>query len=666
MHRWKPLAILVAGWCLAPSALALDIEPYIKKNEFNDIQVSPNGEYFAATVPLEDQTALVVLSREKMSVTATFRLGKNTEVADFDWVNPERVLISTAKKFGSLAEPQLDGNLYAMNADGSKIELLMGQSVKGNGAGTHIQPKKVEQVAAFLIDELSSEDREVLVSASPFTADPFTAVDRLDVYTGRRQRVARAPIRNARFVTDHAGNVRFAFGGGTDNIHKLYYRDPNATEWEMIANESVSGVIEQPIGFSEDDKTAYFLSENATGPDTIVAYDIATKQRKSLLNDGAVDPSRIIYRNGTSVPVGAVFMAGKPRTAFLDDASPEARLQRSLEAAFEGRAVRVTSQTRDGKVALVYVESDRDPGEFYLFDTQAKKASFLLSRASWIDPERMADMKPIVVKARDGLSLNGYLTVPKGGSGKSLPMIVMPHGGPFGIRDTWQYDRDTQLLAAAGYAVLQVNYRGSGGYGRAFMQAGAREWGGKMQDDLTDATRWAIQEGVADRSRICLYGASYGGYAALMGVAKEAELYKCAAGYVGVYDLPTMHVEGDIQQRGSGDTFLREWIGERGELGDVSPNRMASRIKAPVFLAAGGEDERAPIRHSEMMEDALRKAGVPVETLYYRDEGHGFYTPKHRTEFYSRLLAFLSRHLGGQTATAAAAASDAGKAGGSK
>jgi dipeptidyl aminopeptidase/acylaminoacyl peptidase len=173
-----------------------------------------------------------------------------------------------------------------------------------------------------------------------------------------------------------------------------------------------------------------------------------------------------------------------------------------------------------------------------------------------------------------------------------------------------------------------------------------------MQDDLTDATRWAISEGIADASRICIYGASYGGYAAMMGAAKEPGLYRCAAGYVGVYDLPIMFTTGDIQRRGSGENYLKEWIGDRQQLAAVSPVNLAGRIKVPVFLAAGGEDERAPIQHTRRMEAALRKAGVPVEALYYPTEGHGFYTDPHRREYYTKLLAFLSNSLGGQTASA--------------
>jgi len=265
-------------------------------------------------------------------------------------------------------------------------------------------------------------------------------------------------------------------------------------------------------------------------------------------------------------------------------------------------------------------------------------------------------VRPVALKARDGLPLHGFLTVPSGSDGRNLPMVVMPHGGPFHVFDNGQYDRETQILAAAGYAVLQVNFRGSGNYGRAHAQAGAQQWGAAMQDDVTDATRWAIAQGIADARRICIYGASYGAYAAMMGAAREQGLYQCAAGYVGVYDLPLMFARGDVQERDSGVTFLREWLGDPAKLGAVSPVNLATQIKVPVFLAAGGEDKRAPIQHTERMEAALKRAGTPVESLYYKTEGHGFYTLAHRTEYYDKLLAFLSRSLGGKTAQASAPA----------
>lgn len=646
------MVLAAVGLLTAPYAGAVDIDAFVKKDQFEEIKISPKGDFFAATVPLDDRTLLVVMSRAENKVVTTFNTGRNTGIADFVWVNPQGLIISTAEKFGSMDEPRLTGELYRLTTTGS-AEMLVGQRLNHQQTGSKIQTKKAEQVAAFLIDDLPTDDRDVIISVMPFNSDPFTRAERMDVNTGRRVPVARAPVRNARFVTDNNGLVRFALGAGSDNVNKLYYRSGANAEWTLVNDEAANGRIESALGFSEDNATAYLQVEHANGPDSIVAMDVATGERREVLRDDNVDPERIIHRPGTSIPVGVVLLDGKPRAAFFDAGSPEARMQRSLEAAFPGEFPFITSSTDDGRLTLVQTWSDRNPGDFYLFDAVAKKADHVISSRNWFDPAKMAETVPVSMKARDGLVLNGFLTMPRGG-GKQQPMVVLPHGGPFGIFDQWQFDTDRQLLAAAGYAVLQVNFRGSGNYGRAFRQAGARQWGGAMQDDITDATRWAIAEGHADPRRICIAGGSYGGYAALMGVAKEPSLYKCAVGYVGVYDLPMMHSRGDIQRRGSGETFLNEWIGLKADLGAVSPSRMAERIKVPVFLAAGGEDERAPIAHSKAMEKALQSAGVPVESLYFPTEGHGFYVEANRREYYTRLLAFLSRHIGGKTAVATA------------
>ncbi|WP_363797904.1 S9 family peptidase [Lysobacter firmicutimachus] len=664
MKFWGYSLLLAVGLAAPPAGASaadgVDVASFVKRDAFVDIKLSPTGEFYAASVPAENETMLVIFTREGMKMTGAFRLGKNNHVHDFHWVSPTRVLIGMAQKLGSRDQPQLTGEIYAMNANGTGIDVLVGYRVRGAGAGTRIQPKKVEEVAAFLVDDLPGDDKNVVISVQQFAADAYTRAERLDVYTGRRNQIAIAPVRNADFTTDHQGVVRFALGYGTDNVRKLFYRAGEGKDWQLLRSDAQGEGIDHPIGFSADDSIAYFRSEQPQGPDAIVAFDIANQSRKEILRDAVADPDRVIYRRNSNTPVGVFFADGVPRSEFFDKNSPEAKQYRSLEAAFKGEGVRITSETADGGLALLRSWSDRNPGDIFLYDNAKKHAAHVISRGSWVDPEKMAPVRPIRLKARDGLALSGLLTTPKDSSGKSLPMVVMPHGGPFGIQDVWQFDSDAQMLAQAGYAVLQLNYRGSAGYGRAFRLAGQRQWGGAMQNDLTDATRWAIEQGVADPARICLYGASYGGYASLMGVAKEPALYKCAAGYVGVYDLPMMHSTGDIQKAGSGETYLREWIGSKEETAKVSPTELAQQIKVPVFLAAGGEDQRAPIAHSEKMEKALRAAGVPVETLYYKTEGHGFYVDEHQREFYTRLLAFLSRSLGGRTAAPAGAAASTG------
>lgn len=643
---------LAMGQPAAQAAPGIDLDAFVKKDNFVDIKLSPTGEYYAATVPLEDQMGLVIIRTSDNQISTALRLGKNTHFADFDWVSDERVMLSVAQKIGMMDAPRLTGELYALDADGSDRQLLIGQRFAGSGSGTRIQTQRADRVAAYLVDPLLGEPRHALVSTERFALDPFTRAERLDLYTGRRSLVAIGPIRNARFTTDNSGVVRFAHGAGHDMVNQLYYRAGEGADWVLLNDESASGHIEWPLGFSADNATAYLGVEQAEGPSRIVAWNVATGERTEVLADPTGDPVAL-YAPGSRVPVGALFLDGRPRTAFFDPQSEHARLYRSLEAAFEGQAVFITSSTADGRKVLVNTWSDRNPGDFYVYDTEAKKADYVVSRRQWFDPARMAERRPVRFAARDGLELDGFVTLPPGSSGRGLPMVVLPHGGPYGVFDTWAFETESQMLAAAGYAVLQVNFRGSGSRGRAFEQAGAREWGGRMQDDVTDATRWAIAEGIADAARICIYGSSYGGYAAMMGAVKEPSLYRCAAGNVGVYDLPTMHTHGDIQERGSGETYLREWIGERDALAAVSPNRMADRIRVPVFLAAGGKDERAPIEHTKMMERALVAAGVPVETAYFPTEGHGYYDDANRREYYDRLLAFLGRHLGGKTAAAA-------------
>ena len=400
-----------------------------------------------------------------------------------------------------------------------------------------------------------------------------------------------------------------------------------------------------PLAFSADNSVAYLRVEEPNGPDAIYAFDPKTRKRTRVLRDDSVDPYGLVWSRAPDEPIGAIFMDGKPRMEFFDRNHPMAKLNMAMQNSFNGEFAYTSSMTKDGSLALVRTISDRSPGDYYLFDIKAKKANHVLSRQAAIDPERMGERRPVELKARDGRTLHGFLTLPAGSSGRGLPMVIHPHGGPIGVHDDWTFDRDAQLMASRGYAVLQMNFRGSGNYGREHQRAGYKQWGRAMQDDLTDATRWAIAQGHADANRICIYGASYGAYASLMGVAREPSLYRCAVGYVGVYDMPMMYGRGDVSERASGFNFLEEALGKQ-DLEAISPTRLAGNIKVPVFLAAGGEDQRAPEAHTRAMERALKSAGVPVEVLIYPEEGHGFYTEEHNREYYTRLLAFLDRHIG--------------------
>ena len=646
------LALCLAGAGLsatAPLHAQVDLVRFEKPDTFDQIKLSPTGEYYAATVPLGERTAMTVLRRSDNAVLAQFALGDESHVEDFHWVNDERLLLSMSRTYGSADQPFLTGELIAVDYDGGNLRVLAGSRAQQVSA-TRIGTREQQNVAAFLVHQLPAEKHTVLVKVQPFHDDPYPTLETLDVRTGRRIQVARSPIQHASFGVDHVGELRFIWGleGGAHSV--LRYRDDKDAQWQVINDESKTRRVERPVGFSPDNRTAYLQVDDAKGTDRVIAFDTQSGERRSLLQHEMVDPDRILYSlSQRGVPVGAQYMGESIEQRFFDPQSPEARLYAMLQSAFKGQAVRVTSATDDGKLAMVSVSSASNPGDFYLFEVDTRKAHYLLSRRSWIDPQDMGEVRPVTLKARDGLVLHGYLTLPPGSDGKGLPMVVNPHGGPFWVHDRLAFNSESQILAHAGYAVLQVNFRGSGNYGRRFSQLGAGQWGRTMQDDLTDATRWAIEQGIADKDRVCIYGASYGAYAALMGVAREPGLYQCAAGLVGVYDVDRL-----VRDDQGGSRFLAQysssWIGEPGTLSQVSPVRLAGQVKVPVFLAAGGEDERVDFKHSELMQEALEAAGVPVETLYFANEGHGFYKQENRLAYYRQLLGFLSRHLGGRKA----------------
>ncbi|WP_313318553.1 S9 family peptidase [Stenotrophomonas sp.] len=648
MRFWLALFLCVVSAGVR-AADAVDLTPYVQQDVYEWVKISPDGKHFAVTKPLEDRTALLILRREDHAFTAKIMGGADSVVDDFWWANDERVVVSLSRKQGSRDEPVSIGELHAVNVDGKYSMLLASPYGVREHAGLVTEVRNTLEQMVYMLDPLAGDTRNVLVSAVPVTNDPFVRVEKLDIYNRNRIRIAEVPVRRASFISDQAGEVRFAVGANVDNISKLYYRDARGEDWRLINDAGSSGQRRFPLGFSADGKLAYLQVEQASGPDSIVSWDPVTGKEVELLRDAVVDPYQILYDLDGKTPIGASFMHERISNRFFDEAARTPRLYRSLEKVFVHDAVRMTSATADGRYVLLFVWGDRNNGDYFLFDTEQKKADRIFSRREWFVPTQVPPSRLVNFRARDGMQLHGYLTEPLTAANGPRPMVLLPHGGPFTVFDQWRFDDDAQLLAAAGYAVLRVNYRGSGNYGRAFTDAGSREWGARMQDDLADATQWAIKEGVADRERICIYGASYGGYAALMGAARDPGLYRCAAGYVGVYDLELMHRDTS-QGSGSGRTWAADWLGDRRELGARSPVNLADRIKVPVFLAAGGRDERAPIEHSKRMERALKRAGVPVETLYYPNEGHGFYTEPHRREYYARLLGFLGQHLGGATA----------------
>ena len=644
----------------------MTVRDFVRDDTFEITKLSPTGKYVARTVNVFDagseKTVLVVQDRVTGKRIGHFNLAGKTQVIDFWWVNDERIVLSAGQKFGLLEKPQLTGELFATNADGSGQGILVGQRADQDSTSSHITTGKATVAdAASLVATLPDDPRHAIVEVWPHDAGAtYAKAAKMDVGTGQLQIIATAPIRRADFLTDLHGDVRFAWGSNEDNALKTYYRDDAKSEWRLLNDESSSDIRMVPLGFSADGRTAYIEQERKDGPDAVMAYDTTTHALREQTRDAIADPSsdmdidpdRDLVFGPHHELVGVRYLDAKPRAVFFDENDTTAKLFRTLENSFPDSALTISDYTRDGNLALVHVDADSVPGDVYLFGLDTKKAVHMASHRDWIDPDRMGTTRAIRYTARDGLTIEGFLTIPNGSDGKHLPLVVNPHGGPIGVRDVWGFDGEVQLMASRGYAVLQVNYRGSSGRGRAFEHAGFRQWGGAMQDDVTDATKWAIAQGIADPKRICIYGASYGGYAALMGVAKEPDLYRCAIGYVGVYDLPRWYHNEPMQGRSRTNTM--EAIMGSDNLDAISPVHLADRIKVPVMLAAGAEDEIAVPIHTEMMREALLKAGKSVDAKIYPGEGHGFFVEANREDFFTRMLDFLQRNIGGGGAPPAA------------
>jgi len=353
------------------------------------------------------------------------------------------------------------------------------------------------------------------------------------------------------------------------------------------------------------------------------------------------------YSRQRKVPTTISYVTWKREYKFVDDQVKA--LYDRLEDTLGAYEVVITSTNKAENKFVVRTYSDRSLGAYYFYDKTTDKLDKITEVSAWLKEEDLAEMKPIKYKSRDGLTINGYLTLPKGIDHKNLPVIVNPHGGPW-ARDAWTFNPEVQFLANRGYAVLQMNFRGSTGYGRAFWEASFKEWGLKMQDDVTDGVQWLIDQGIADSSRIAIYGGSYGGYCTLAGVTFTPDLYACAIDYVGVSNLFTF-METIPPYWELFLKMLHEMVGDPANEEDnarmkaTSPVFHVDKIKAPILIAQGAKDPRVNQDESDQMVAALKERGVAVEYLLKENEGHGFQNQENRFEFYGKMEDFLEKHM---------------------
>lgn len=629
-HLLQSFVALLVAICVQNSGHAAEIKKYpvsdfYRQSSFEMIHISPTGEFLAATVPQEDRTVLIILRLSDMKMTGKVVLQEKAHITDFYWVSNQRILFTAAMKIGRLSSPQGLWAIYGVNADGSRQGLLNDGEV---------------------ISKMLNDDDNVLVNTNNLFRKDAPVAQRMNVMTGITNGLpVNGPEQNCELKANAMGDVYFATCRYSQKItQRLFFKQNAKTPWELINKQDDTNQLITILGYSADNKKAYFQIGDEKGADGVYEFDMASKRKILLMRDDNVNPESVL----TSPVDGGVyairFNDGLPRTSFIKKDDPFALDLKKMLNAFPEDDVFPTSYTKDGQRGVYVVRSDTRPAEFYMYDRNTGKVSIIASSAGWLHSEDMAIMTPVKFKARDGLEINGFLTIPRGSNGKNLPVVINPHGGPFDIYDSWGFNPETQMLANRGYAVMQVNFRGSGNYGKEFLTAGYQEWGRAMQDDLTDATKWLISQGIADARRICIYGASYGAYASLMGVAKEPELYQCAVGNVGVYDLAKWYTD-QTDVNTSGRRYLDMTLGTTDN--DLySPHLLAHKIKVPVLLAAGEMDTTTAPAHTRKMQAALERSKVPVEAVIYPKEGHGNYLMVNKLDFAERLLAFLDKHIG--------------------
>ncbi len=574
-----------------------------------------------------------------LSWLAPYRSRLNVFVRPLAGGRARRVTSETARDLDSYFWKG-DRILYEKDFGGDENFHLVSVGLDGKGL-KDLTPG--EKLTAQVVDDLPDDDRHLLVSHNRRDPEVFD-VFRIDVKTGEERLVAQNPGNITGWLTDHEGRLRVAVA--TDGVDtSLLYRDREEDPFRTLLTTSFRETV-APLFFTFDNRRLYVASNRGRDKTAIFEFDPATAREGRLLYERSdVDVDGLFYSRKRKVLTRVGFTTWKEERAFLD---PETEAMfRKVEAALPGYQVEFTAETKAEDKFIVAAYSDRTQGRRYLFDRASGKLTFLAEVTPWLKEADLAEMKPVSYPARDGLTINGYLTLPRGVAPEKLPVVVNPHGGPW-ARDAWGFNSEAQFLANRGYAVFQPNFRGSTGYGRKFWEAGFKQWGLSMQDDVTDGVQWLIRQGIADPGRIAIYGGSYGGYCTLAGVTFTPDLYAAAVDYVGVSNLftfmqtipPYWKPFLEMMHQMVGDP-----VADKDLLTAASPAFHVERIRTPLFIAQGANDPRVNKAESDQVVDALRKRGVAVEYMVKDNEGHGFQNEENRLEFYGAMEKFLAQHL---------------------
>jgi len=598
----------------------IPLRNFFKNPEKTLYRISPDGKHISFLAPYENRMNIFV---QKVGIADSKRITSVTErdIAAHFWKNDGTILF--------VRDNNGDENfhLFSVDINGEKARDL-----------TPFDGVKVD-----IVDELEDFETDILIQMNKLNPQVFDAY-RVNIETGEMKLAAKNPGNVSQWVTDHDGRIRIAIT--TDGVNTaMLYRDTEEDDFKTVLTTSFKEAL-MPLFFTFDNKFIYASSNLGRDKSAIVKCDPSNaKELEVLFEHPEVDVNNLRFSRKRKVLTFISYTTWKREMNFLDDQME--KIYESFEKQLSGYEVIIVDNSKNEDLFVLRTYSDRSLGSHYIYDKNTDALSKLSDVSPWLEENELSEMQPVSFTSRDGLTIHGYLTLPSGAEHKNLPVVVNPHGGPWS-RDVWTYNPEVQFLASRGYAVLQMNFRGSTGYGKKFWELGFKEWGRKMQDDVSDGVQWLIEQGIADPKKIAIYGASYGGYAVLAGLVFTPELYACGVDYVGVSNLFTFMKSIPEYWKPYLET-LHEMVGdpvkEKELLEAGSPVFHSDKIKAPLLIAQGRMDPRVNVSESDQMVEALKKRGIDVPYMVKDDEGHGFHNEENRFEFYEAMENFLAKYL---------------------
>lgn len=637
-------AALLVAWAASALGAPLSVETLFQRARFAFMTISPDGKTIAALAPVGRRQNLVLLDAATKKPTPLTGF-TDRDIVQVSWVNSKRLLVRT----GSIGVRSFDfrgGGLFAIDIDGSNGRMLSEGSDERASTGFRFTAH-----ALSVVRLLPGEGDDIIAQDFVFASEGSKAGEllRVNTRTGRRTSIGFGKPDSGNgesWIVDRLGVARLlvVFDKGRVRTH---YRASADAPWQKLDDFSQSEARWTPLAVADDDKTLLVSDRRARDKAAIVSYDPATRTFGAVVAEHPqVDLAGLIFSEGS--PVGVSYEADRHGQAWFDEGL--ARLQASVDKALPD-TTNILHWSRDRERVIVFSYSDVQAGSYYLLDRRAGKMEWLVDRAPQLRPRDMSPMRPVHYAARDGLDIPAYLTLPRGAPERNLPMVVIVHGGPWVAGQTWGLDREAQFLASRGYAVLQPNFRGTTRYGWKHFAASFGQWGLAMQDDIADGVKWAVEQGYADPKRVCIYGGSYGGYATMMGLIKDPDLYRCGVNYVGVTDID-LYLNASWTDYAQSD-FIRytvqEWVADSTRDAErikaTSPVEQAHRIKAPVLMAYGGDDFRVPVEHGKSMVAAMEKNGLKPTFIVAAGEGHGFQEMANLKIFYEAMAKFLDENL---------------------